>query len=182
MVHEVVADFDNVDTLQDAIDELQNSGFDRSDLSLLAGEHAIEEKLGHIYTKATDIEDDPDVPTIAYISPEAIGDAKAALIGTPMYFAAITATGIMAAVGGPLAAIVAVAVAAGGAGAILGSVLALMVDKHHADYIEKQIGHGGLLLWVHTSDDKREKRAKEILSKHSAHDIHVHKIHLQEKV
>ena len=176
MVHEVVAVFDNADSLRDSIDELRISGFDRSDLSLLANEHAIEEKMGHLYTKATDLEDDPDTPTIAYISPEAIGDAEGALIATPMYFGALAATGVMIAVGGPLAATFAVVTAAAGASALIGGVLARLVGKHHSQYLQNQLDHGGLLLWVHTRDDEHEEKAKEILSRHSAHDVHVHKI------
>ena len=143
---EAVAVFETVETLQEAIDELQSSGFDRAELSLLAGEHAIEEKMGHVYTKTEELEDDPRVPTVASLSTESIGDAKGALIGTPMYIAACTAAGIMIAVGGPLAATIAASVVAGGAGAVIGGVLASMVGKHHADYLQKQLDHGGLLL------------------------------------
>ena len=38
-------------SLQSAIDELLSSGFHRAELSLLASEHAVVEKLGHQYTK-----------------------------------------------------------------------------------------------------------------------------------
>ncbi len=175
MVHEVVAVFKDTKSLQNAIDELQNEGFDRSDLSLLASEDVIEGKLGHIYSRVTDLEDDPDAPTIAYISPEALADVKGALIGTPMYFAALLTTGVMTVAGGPLAATIAAVAAAGGAGALLGGILTTFVDKHHAEYIEKQLDHGGLLLWVHTRDSKHEAKAKRILSEYSAHDIHVHR-------
>ncbi len=173
-VREAVAVFENVGTLQEAIDELLSSGFNRAELSLLAGEHAIEEKLGHIYTKSEDLEDDPNVPTVAYISTESIGDAEGALIGTPMYIAACTAAGIMTVAGGPLGATIAAIVAAGGAGAVIGGVLASLLGKHHAHYLQEQLDHGGLLLWVRTRDDEHEERAKKILSKHSAHDVHVH--------
>lgn len=80
----------------------------------------------------------------------------------------------MAAVGGPLTATIAASLAAGGAGAAIGSVLAAMLGKHHADYLQKQMEHGGLLLWVRTRDAQHEKKAKDILSKLSAHDVHVH--------
>ena len=51
-VREAVAVFETAETLQAAIDELLISGFNRAELSLLAGEHAVEEKLGHHYTKS----------------------------------------------------------------------------------------------------------------------------------
>jgi len=174
LVREAVAVFDTVESLQQAIDELQSSGFDRAELSLLAGQHTVEEKLGHIYTRAEELEDDPKVPTVAYISTEAVEAAEAALIGTPMYIAACTAAGIMTAAGGPLAWTIAATVAAGGGGAAIGGVLASMVGKHHSEYLQKQLDQGGLLLWVRTRDVAHEHAAKQILSRNSAHDVHVH--------
>ena len=57
-VREAVGFFGTADTLQEAIDELMSSGFDRAELSLLAGEHTVDEKLGHKYQKVKEIEDD----------------------------------------------------------------------------------------------------------------------------
>jgi hypothetical protein len=51
-VREAVGVFATPETLQEAIDELMSSGFDRADLSLLASEDAVEAKLGHMYRKA----------------------------------------------------------------------------------------------------------------------------------
>jgi hypothetical protein len=45
-IREAVGVFHDPASLQEAIDELLSSGFDRAELSLLAGEHAVEEKLG----------------------------------------------------------------------------------------------------------------------------------------
>ena len=46
---EVVGIFHAADDLEDAIDELMHSGFDRAELSLLASEDAVAEKLSHFY-------------------------------------------------------------------------------------------------------------------------------------
>lgn len=173
-VREAVAVFDDSKSLEDAIEELQSFGFNRAEISLLASEPAIKEKLGHIYAKTEELEDDPNVPRVAYISTESIGDAEAALIGTPMYIAAVTAAGIVTAAGGPLATIIGAVLAAGGGGAVIGVVLATLIGEHHAHYLQEQLDHGGLLLWVRTRDEEHEMRALEILSKHSAHDVHVH--------
>ena len=64
---EAVGVFHDEGALQDAVDELLISGFDRSSLSLLASECAVQQKLGHRYDKVTEIEDDLQVPRIAYI-------------------------------------------------------------------------------------------------------------------
>ena len=73
-----------------------------------------------------------------------------------------------------MAAAITAASLAGGAGGLIGSALASVVGAHHANHIQEQLEHGGLLLWVFLRDDEDEKRAKEILVKHSAHDVHVH--------
>jgi len=171
---EAVAVFQSEGDLQAAIDELESHGFDRADISLLAGEQAIEQKLGHKYQRAAELEDDPDVPRAAFVSTEALGDAEGSLIGAPLYVAATAAVGAILVSGGTLAAAIAGAVVAGGAGAVIGSVLARLVGDRHAHHLAEQLEHGGLLLWVRTWDASDESRAVDILGRHSGKDVHVH--------
>jgi len=171
---EAVAYFEDADSLQGAIDELQSSDFDRAELSLLATEKAVDDKLGHHYKKVDELEDDPKVPRTAYISTEAIGAAEGGLIGGLMYVGATVAAGAVLVTGGTLAAGIAAAAVAGGAGGAIGSVLAKLVGDEHASRIQEQLDHGGLLLWVRTRDKDHEKKATAILSKHSGHDVHIH--------
>jgi hypothetical protein len=173
---EVVAVFDDSDTLQEAIDALLIAGFDRAEVSLLASENAVDEKLGHTYRKVEELKDDTSVPRAAYVSTEALGDAEGGLIGGLVYVGAVAAAGAVVATGGTLAAAIGAAAMAGGAGALIGTVLASLVGRHHAHYLQEQLDRGGLLLWVRSWDEERERRAKEILSKHSAHDVHAHSL------
>jgi len=173
-VREAVGVFDSTESLVAAIDELQSSGFDRAEISLLASEHAVQEKLGHMYEKVSDLEDDSSAPRTAYVSTESIGDAKGGLIGGLMYIGAMVAAGSVVASGGTLGIAFLVASAAGGTGGLIGAILAEWIGKHHADFLQEQLDRGGLLLWVHTRDEAHEKRATKILSQHSAHDVHVH--------
>ena len=175
-VREAVAVFEDTQALQGAIDELLESGFDRASLSLLADEKTVESKLGHAYEKVEELEDDPNVPTTSYVSIETVGDAEGGLIGVPLYVAAGIAAGAAAASGGSLVVTALAALVAGGAGATVGAVLAGMLGEHHAEYLSEQLKHGGLLLWVNTPNAAHEDRAKQILEKHSAHDVHVHSI------
>lgn len=171
---EAVGVFDSAATLQEAIDELLSSGFDRAEISLLAGEQAVEEKLGHAYEKVVELEDDPAVPRAAFVSTEAVGDAEGGLIGGLMYVGAVATAGAVVASGGALGAALFAAALAGGAGGLIGSVLADLVGDHHAKQLQEQLDHGGLLLWVRTRDQVQERRAVEILSKHAASDVHTH--------
>ncbi len=173
-VREAVGVFHDGRTFQEAIDDLLNSSFDYSELSLLAGEHTIMEKLGHEIERVKDAEDDPSVPRAAYIETESVGDGEGALIGGLFYVGAVAAAGAVVATGGTLAPAIAAAVAAGGAGGLIGSFLARWLDRHHAHYLQEQLDHGGLLLWVRTQTPEDERRACEILKRHSGEDVHVH--------
>jgi hypothetical protein len=149
---EAVGVFHDVATLERAIDELESSGFDRSALSLLAGEDTIAEKLGHRFERVEYYEDDEAVPRAAYISREAVGDAEGGLVGGLVYVGAV----------------------AGGLGGVIGSALAGLVGEHHARSLQKQLDRGGILLWVRTPDAEHEARATAILGRHAATDVHVH--------
>lgn len=174
LVREAVGIFRNAKDLQGAIDELLSSGFDRAELSLLASEQAVEEKLGDRYARVRVLADDPAAPRVAYVSTEAIGDAEGGLIGGLVYVGATAATGAIVASGGTLAAMIAAAALAGGAGALIGSVLAKWIGVHHAHYLQRQIEHGGLLLWVRTWTPADEARAVKILKKFAADHVHLH--------
>lgn len=175
-IREAVGVFHDAETMQGAIDELLQSGFDRAELSLLASEQAVREKLGHMYQRVDEIEDDPQAARTVYVSTESRGDAEGGLIGGLMYVGALAAAGAVVATGGTLGAIIAAATAAGASGGLLGAGLSALIESHHAEYVERQLDHGGLTLWVNLRDEAHEKRAVEILSRHSADDVHVHAI------
>jgi Na+/glutamate symporter len=91
-----------------------------------------------------------------------------------MYVGAMAGAGAIVASGGTLAAAIAAAALAGGTGGFIGSILARWVGDRHAHNLQEQMDHGGLLLWVRTRHAEDEKRAMEILKKHSGHDVHIH--------
>jgi hypothetical protein len=171
--HEVVGIFHRANDFQDAIDDLLKSGFHRAELSLLASESAIVEKLGHRFQKTSELADNPKAPRVAYVSTEAIGDAEGALIGGLVYVGATAAAGAVLASGGTLALAVGATALAGGAGGLIGSMLAKRVGEHHGRYLQEQLDRGGLLLWVHARNLEHEERAVRILKVNCADDVHV---------
>ena len=171
---EAVALFHDVKSLQAAIDELLTSGFDREDLSVLASEKAIEDKLGHSYGSTRDLEDNPNVPRGTYVAPESIGLAEAACIGTPVYLSACIGSLVVIASGGTLLGGVAIAAIAGGAGGTVGATLACIVGHEHAKHLNEHLNRGGLLLWVRTRDVEAQKAALDVLKRHSGEDAHLH--------
>ena len=91
-----------------------------------------------------------------------------------VYAGATIAAGAVVVSGGTILAAVVAATLAGGAGGVVGSVLARWLGDNHAHYLQTQIDHGGLLLWVRTRSAEAEERAVYILKKHSSRDVHVH--------
>jgi hypothetical protein len=171
---EAVGVFPSAEALQGAIDELLSSGFDRAELSLLASEHVVFEKVGRTPRTMSSLADSPAVPRAAYVSPEAVGGAEGGVIGGLIYVGAVAAAGSVIAAGGALAIAIVAAAIGGGAGGLVGSILAKWIGDHHADYLQKQIELGGLLLWVRTWSAEHERRAVQILQRHGAGEIHVH--------
>ena len=172
-VREAVGVFHSEKALQAAVDELLIAGFDRSQLSLLADQDAVERKLGHLYEKVSEIEEDPQVPSRAFVGIDSRTEAKAATIGGLAYVGAVASAGLVVATQGTLLAALIWAAVAGGAGGLLGAALSHYMDRRHAQYIQQQIDRGGILLWVRTEDGGRERRAIDILKRHSAADVHV---------
>lgn len=177
---EVVGVFHHWTNLQAAVDELMLHGFDRSEISMLAGEVAVEQKLGHVYKRVSELEDDPNAPRVAFVGRDSLTEGKASAIGALGYVGAVAAVGAVVASGGALAWAIFAGVAAGGGGAALGSLLARALGRNRARDLEAQINKGGLLLWVRTGNVGREQQAMAILSEHQAEDVHAHDFEVDE--
>jgi hypothetical protein len=171
---EAVGVFHDLEAFKDAVDELTSTGFDRADLSLLASQQTVEEKLGHAYHRVKEVEGDASVPRATYADDHSIAEARTGAIGGLAYIGAVAAAGLVVASGGGLAAAIAGAALAGGGGGLLGSIAARFIGQAHAENLQAQLDKGGLLLWVKTRDADEEQRALEILRRHGGQDVHVH--------
>jgi hypothetical protein len=163
--------FHDVSDLDAAVEELREAGFDKADISLLASEHSVEKKLGHRYERVEELEDEPEVPRVAYRTRSSLGESDDMIVGSLTYLPAVVAAGVVVASAGVVAAAV---TGTAIAGALIGTVLTRWLDKSHAEHLQEQLDHGGLLLWVRTADENAERRALHILTQHSAHDVHIH--------
>ena len=175
-VREAVGAFQDAKALEAAVDELLLSGFGRADLSLLASGETVEAKLGHSFASTRELEDEPEVPTAAYVARESVGDAEGAVIGGLLYIGALAGMLPVLASGGAVAAALVGTVAGGAGGAAVGGVLADMIGRSHAEALTRQLERGGIILWVRTRDAEHEERATSILARHGAEDVHVHGI------
>lgn len=175
-VREAVGVFMSVDDLDKAVEDLLGEGFSEADITLLASDEAVEHKLGRRLASNPEAADDPDVPRRAWTAPEARMEGKGALTGVIGYVGALAAGAVTFATGGTALAAIGLGVLAGGASAYAGARLANAIDRSLADSLQRQIEHGGLLLWVRVQDDSSAKAAMDILTRHGGLDVHTHRI------
>lgn len=173
-IPEAVGVFDRVEDLQQAVYDLHLVGFSRYDMSLLGAQKALEAKLGKAFWRAEEIEDDPHAPRAHFVSEEAMGELEGAIAGGFFFLGSYIAMAALLTPVSTLAASIAAIAIGGGPAAVIGTLLARRAGKHHKDYYENQIRHGGILLWVRVKDKEREEKAVSILKGHSGRDVHVH--------
>lgn len=173
-VPEAVGIFDTFESLQKAIYDLMIAGFSRYDISLLADQKVLEEKLGKAFWTAPELADNPDAPRAAFVSEEAIGELEGAIAGGLFFLGSYIAMMALLTPASTIAASIAAIAIGGSPTAVLGTLLARRVGRHHKDYYANQIKHGGILLWVRTWDKDKAELAVNILKGHSGRDVHVH--------
>jgi hypothetical protein len=168
LIREAVAAFNDSETLQQAVADLQSHGFDRSEISFLA-----RGGLDH-QDDTRRAEDDPRAPRDAATTDADMRQAR--VLGTSLaaVLAGFAAAGFTVMTGGVVALAAGAAVlAAGGVGAA-GALVGRAAGEEEKDFLQEQIDRGGVLLWVRIRDAEAERRALDILRRHSAHDVHVH--------
>jgi hypothetical protein len=171
---EVVGVFSDASSLEAATEALHARGFDATRITMIASEAAIIAKLGHKYRKIEELEDDPNVPRVAFRSHEDYAAEKTLWVGGLAVLGAAAAAGVIFISGGPLGALLTSGVIGAEVGGFMSGVLADFLDQHHARHLEEQLAHGGLLLFVRIGSVEEEAAAKETLTAHAARDVHAH--------
>ena len=169
---EVVGLFSTMESLQEAVRELEGSAFPRDAISVLGSRSEIEKIFGTTAIDTLDAEDDPRVPRQAPPRPEEKNIGAGALVGGAAYVGAVTAALVTMPASIPLT-LAAVALG-GGSGAALGAGLVSVLGHKLDDLAAEQIEKGGLLLWVRTPDEEREIIAFDIMKKYGAQNNKIH--------
>jgi hypothetical protein len=153
--------FKNMEDASGTVRELQEKGFPRDQISVVAASPAKDE-------------DTPEIGPIEGIGAEGRPGAGAAIGGAAGFIGGILALAIPGI--GPAIAAGPLAVALGGAaaGAATGGLIGLMkergVSEEEAEYYHEGIIRGGVMVSVYTTEDQADD-AREILEKHHPVDI-----------
>ena len=161
---EVVGLLPDVHAMEAAVQELLTSGFDRGEVSILAGDNALggDNILG----------EDPHVPRRAWVEPESRVQGQGALAVALGYVGAVTAAALTLSTGGAVMPVIGGAVFGAGAGAGLGTAVGRLLDRRLARQMERQVARGGILVWADCRDDQTEDRAVQVLRRHGASHVH----------
>lgn len=166
-IREVVAIFDDAETLENAVYDLETHGFDRAAFSVLASEDTVERKLGKRYQRIEEMEDQPDAPRETFFSRTSQLEAEYGLAPALGFIAAV-------AFGLGSAAVTIPMLVATGSGLAVGAVLGRIIHQHHAERLQEQLERGGILLWVNIRNADEERKAMTVLETHGARELHAH--------
>jgi hypothetical protein len=169
---QLVGLFEDQSTFEAAINDLQGTGIDRSQLSILSHK-SFEEHDPHNEEEAAEAALDPESKGTAVTSDVDLRQGRTMLsgmagaVGGSVTGAAILLTGAAAAAALPLAA------AAGlgfGAAAHAAGRKASHTEVRH---LREQLEHGGIVLWVTPRTQHEEETAMDILGRRAARSIAV---------
>ena len=167
---EAVGVFQTREELDEAIAELEASAFARHDINVLGSKSKLERRFGTAELPPRLLRNNPDVPKDAAIHPEERAIASGAIVGVPAYLAGCAA-GVLVNPASNLLLIGAVSLGSA-VGAVIGGCILYGVKAYMDLRTQKQIGQGGLILWVKTFKPEQETKAKKILETHGAQNIH----------
>ena len=128
--------------------------------------------MGNDYASIHELEDKAGVPRINFISEKSFYSRENLFITSLFYLGIVTAVVIKASKHQSVAASIAVAFFAGIVLQLIGISISGIFRKKHGDYIDRKLNKGGLLFWIKVKDKKTVNKARVILKKYLAHDMH----------
>lgn len=156
--------YNNRNNAELAVDELRAAGFRAADISVL-----LPENLGNKEMAVKGATKAPEGATAGGASGAVIGGTLGWLAGIGAL--AIPGLGPLIAAG-PIVGALAGVGAGGATGALVGSLIGFGVPEYEAKRYEGRVKNGGILFSVHTDDSEWRDKAKEILERTGAEDVH----------
>ena len=173
-VREAVGVFSDADQLTSAIDELERTGFERSQFGILATEQTVMERLGELYSRTNAVHDPDKEPAIAFVSRDSIGEIGESM-GGGLYFIGISSVaGVIVASSAIIGGAVAVAVGSVLGVGLVGLAVGAMIHQSDATELQQRVDEGHVLLFVRLPHGEGEQQAKAILGRYSTTDVKVY--------
>lgn len=166
MAKTIVGLFNTRDEARDVIEDLTNTGFNRSDISLMARKDD-EESGGSARTRTSEATETEGSTLESAGKGAAIGGAAGLALGLAAF--AIPGIGPIVAAG-PLATALAGLGIGAAAGGIIGALTQIGVPEEHSYYYAEGVRRGGVLVTV-SADEAQVSRVTQIMRQHGAVDV-----------
>ena len=173
-VREVVSSFHDAKQFESAVQALEDSGITREAINMIASHDAVKKKLHDHFKPIGHINEDDEVPQTIFTDRHEIKSGKRMAVGLPVYIGGAGAGLAVVATGGTLAFAALLAAAGAAVGAGIGGLIAHAVGEHHANYLEKQLRKGALVVWVEVTGKPHEDSVIEILKKAGGEGVYAH--------
>ncbi len=172
---ETMAVFRYAEHLDNAIEELARWGFARSELSLLATERTLLDRLDQRYARISDLTGNSPC-----FVPAGAREAGAGTVSDRLVPVGTTSDGErLFASDDELGAAIAAGVRTARNGSAVGGALAQLAGHDNALFLLKQLARGAVVLWVRARDgEQMSPVAQRILQKHSDRDLHAYAVHM----
>lgn len=152
-LNEIVGILKTREDFEQATKALLESGFERTDLSVLSSHESIE---------------------AAGKPAKPIKDVLSALVGEIRFEGPMVASGGVFLAGGPVGELIGAVVGATVGGVALKEVLDEVTATPHTEDFARAVDAGSIILWVRTPDESKQANATEILQKLGAENVHLH--------
>lgn len=152
-IREAVGVFKNRESFEAAVHHLMESGFERTDLSVLDSHESLDAagKAGKPFK-----------------------DVLTALVGEIKYEGPLVASGAILLAGGPTAAMIASVIGATTAGVATKELLDEVTATPHTENFANALAAGGVILWVTCTDADKEAEALKLLEQFEGANVHMH--------
>ena len=173
---QVVAHFKEATAFETAVDMLENNGFPRRRINMVATHDAVIQKLSHRFETRVAPDAAAAFPQAIYLDRREVeGDEKLAM-GFPTYVGGAGAGLAVVATGGTLALAIAIGAAAAAAGAGIGTLLGRAIERNRAEFLARQLAMGDLLVTVDVDRGTDETKALELMAAAGGENVHAQTI------
>lgn len=152
-IREAVGVFKDRAGFEAAVHHLLESGFERTDLSVLDSHETL------------DVAGKPGKPW---------KDVLSAMVGEIKYEGPLVASGAILLAGGPTAAMIASVIGAATAGVATKELLDEVTATPHTENFANALAAGGVILWVTCQNAEKETEALKILEQFDGGNVHMH--------
>jgi hypothetical protein len=182
VVREVAGVVRTPDALDDIVEALEQAGFDRADIDVMADVETIRKRFGTMFIPVEEIAHIPGAPRRAFIQRDDVSVVRAGAFSVLFYVGATVAALSVVASGGGLAVALAAAAAAGAATGGVGLLATRHLSQERAKLVETMMLEGGLVLWVRVRSQETEQLAEQIMREHRVDAVRVHEIKLDKRL